>query len=94
MKKAILSFLILFCFWSVSCNKQVVTKPLSAKELKQKTDSIISARTKELEDMARVDLEYRLKIEVRAKSDSILNARRAKLVKDTAKKVPIPNKAD
>ena len=72
----------------------MVTKPLSAKELKQKTDSIISARTKELEDMARVDLEYRLKIEVRAKSDSILNARRAKLVKDTAKKVPIPNKAD
>ncbi len=56
-----------------SCSKEV--PPLSRQEMNQKIDSIIKASTEESDARARLDLDRRMKIEVKVKADSILNAR-------------------
>ncbi len=62
-----------------SCNKE--TQPLTKQEIKQKIDSITKIRIKELDEQSRVDLEHRIKIEVKVKVDSIFNARMAQKIK-------------
>lgn len=56
-----------------SCSKE--TPQLSRQQMNQKIDSIIKASTRESDERARLDLDRRMKIEVKVKADSILNAR-------------------
>jgi hypothetical protein len=72
-----------------SCNKEVV--PLTKEQVNQKIDSLVKASRQESDAQARVDLDRRMKIEVKVKVDSILNARSAKEKKDTSqsKKTPM-----
>jgi hypothetical protein len=84
MKRSVVVLAVLsVCFWS--CNKEVPA--LTKEQVKAKVDSIAAARIKELDAMARKDLEYRMKIELKGKVDSILNARR--LAHDTSAKQPV-----
>ena len=92
--------LIVVGFGFASCNKEVT--PLTKQEIKQKIDSITNARIKELDHLSQRDLDHRIKIEVKvkvdsmvnalnmqkAKEDSALQARSQKKAKDTAVKVP------
>ena len=58
----------------ISCNQ--VSRKISDKEIKNKTDSIMLVRKAEIELQSREDLEVRKTIEVKAKADSIVNVRR------------------
>jgi len=75
MKKAIqLVGVIAVCL--ASCNKDTKTvAPLTKEAIAAKVDSITEIRFREMEANSNRDLGYRLKIEVKAKADSILNAR-------------------
>jgi len=83
MNRIVLALLIVIlgCY---SCNKEA--EPLTRQQVKQQTDSLIHVRIKESDEQAKIDLERRLKIEVKVKVDSILNARLQKQVNDTLKK--------
>lgn len=83
MKKTACILLSLFVLLSASCVKEKAVKPLSKQQIQKKVDSIMNARNRQLEDDARRDLQLRLRIEVKAKADSLL---RATTVKDTARK--------
>lgn len=54
-----------------ACSKEV-KKPLSKEEIQRQVDSIAQARVREMERDAQKELEYRIKIEVKIKADSIL----------------------
>ena len=82
MKRMALAYLVLMAI--VSCNK--AAQPLSRAEIRQKADSISEVRMRQLDDQAKADLEYRMKIEVKVKVDSIIVARMKSPVKDTIKK--------
>lgn len=70
-----------------SCTKEV--QPMTREQMKAKIDSIISAGRQQSDEQARIDLDRRMKIEVKVKVDSILNARVVKAARDTtAKKIP------
>jgi predicted lipoprotein len=70
-----------------SCTKEV--QPMTREQMKAKIDSIISAGRQQSDEQARIDLDRRMKIEVKVKVDSILNARVVKAAHDTtAKKIP------
>ena len=71
MRRVVLSVFILCSFYS--CKKE--TQPLTKVEMAQRIDSITRLRIEQSDAQARKDLEYRIEIEVRAKADSILNAR-------------------
>jgi|GEM_PF-4295799 len=60
-----------------SCNKEV-TKPMSKEDISKKVDSISKIRMKEQDEIAQQDLQRRMKIEVKIKVDSILNAMKTK----------------
>ena len=61
---------------------------LSKEEIKRKTDSLVQARKQESDQHAKIDLDHRLKIELRVKVDSILNERIRRAKGDTLKPVP------
>ncbi len=71
-----------------SCNKEVAT--LSKEEFKRKTDSLVQARKQESDAQAKIDLDHRIKIEVKVMADSILNARMQRARRDTLKPVAKP----
>ena len=48
---------------------------LTKKEIKQQVDSIMALRNKDLNEEGQKDLQSRLKIEVKVKADSIIQAR-------------------
>lgn len=82
MNKILFAFLFIgigFC----SCSKDVPT--LSKEEIKRKTDSLVQARKQESDEHAKTDLDHRIKIEVKVKVDSILNARMLRAKGDTLK---------
>jgi len=54
-----------------SCNKEE-PKPLTKEEVAQQIDSIAKQRIKQVEEEAKKELEYRMKIEVKIHADSIL----------------------
>lgn len=56
-----------------ACNKEE-PKPLTKEEINKQIETITQKRIKEAEDRARQELEYRIKIEVKVKADSILQA--------------------
>jgi len=60
----------------VSCGKQA-PPPLTEHEKQRRIDSMTRERVQEAEVRARKELEYRMKIEVKVKADSILKARSA-----------------
>ncbi len=82
MKQIIPAFL-LFGIIVSSCSKEV--PPLSREEIKRKTDSLVQLRKQESDQHARVDLDHRLKIELRVMVDSILNMRMRRARGDTLK---------
>ena len=82
MRKIILGFIIVT---GLSCSK--APQPMSKAEISRRADSIITIRVKEQNEQARIDLEYRIKIEVKVKVDSLLNKRAQGSAKDTIKKI-------
>lgn len=77
MKKTFLALLIIGSLTGTSCVKVMNEEPLlTNKQLKQKVDSALQKSRPEMEEKARRDLQLRLKIEVKAKADSILKAAR------------------
>jgi len=83
MKRTLLALTILGIGFT-ACNKE--PKPLTKQEIQQKIDSITAYRIKELDEMAQKDLEHRIKIEVKVKADSIINADLLHNTADTAPK--------
>jgi hypothetical protein len=79
-----------------SCNKEVPQRQLTKQEIQQKVDSITSVRMKQADENAKRDLQLRITIEVKAKSDSIVNAKLQAQQKDTAAKAvkKVPNAAN
>lgn len=69
--------LFISAFWLTSCNKEE-TKPMSKEDISKKVDSISKIRMKEQDEIAQQDLQRRMKIEVKIKVDSILNAMKTK----------------
>ena len=82
MKKIVFVILIGSLGWT-SCVKESTPQQLTKKEIKQKVDSILVEKSKEIEEAGKVDLNLRMKIEVKVKADSILNAQKQQLTKDT-----------
>jgi len=85
MKKIILPVIILGCFYS--CNKD--PQPLTKEEMKHKIDSLIKVRILQSDEQARRDLDDRMRIEVKVKVDSIVNAKLQQGKIDTVKKPKI-----
>jgi len=86
MKKIILAIGVI-SLGMASCNKE--PQPLTKTEIKQKVDSIATARIKELDIQAQKDLEYRITIEVKVKADSILNAKMQPKKQDSVLKAAV-----
>ncbi len=85
MKRALL-FLGITTSILASCSKEIAPVPLTRQQIKQKVDSIMAVRNREMEAAGQQDLQYRLKIEVKVKADSILKAQNAPPVKVPIKK--------
>ncbi len=84
MKRTLFIVTVIFCTGFFACNKPV--QPLTKQEISRKIDSAVKAGTAESDQAAYIDLERRMKIEVKVKVDSILNARLLKQLKDTSSK--------
>jgi|GEM_PF-1802508 len=74
MRKLTVILSVLSLTWA-SCSKEPVNKPLTPAQMKHQIDSAMAVRTRELEQEGQKDLQSRLKIEVKVKADSIINAR-------------------
>jgi hypothetical protein len=73
MKRTILALLVVLAAFGVqSCNKE--PQPMSRQQIRYQIDSITRERIKESDAMARQDLDRRMKIEVKVKVDSMVNA--------------------
>ena len=83
VKRIVLASAVLCTIYS--CNK--VAQPLTREQIIRKADSLSGIRIRQADEQAKTDLEYRLKIEVKVKVDSILNARIQAAKTDTAKKL-------
>lgn len=88
MKKIFAAFLI-SSLGLIACNKEVQPKPLTPKEIARKADSIVAVRLHDLDAQSQKDLSHRMKIEVKVKADSILQAL-APTSQDSTR--PVPNK--
>lgn len=55
-----------------SCTKEKAAIPLTKKEIKKQVDSIMAGKNKAIIESASRDLQYRLKIEVKGKADSLV----------------------
>ena len=83
MKRTVLAIaVIVMGLGFTSCNKE--PQPLTKAQIKQKVDSITSVRIKESDERAQRDLELRIKIDVKVKADSIVNA-----LEHPVKKTPV-----
>lgn len=71
MKRTIVLFVAAIAIQS--CNKEE-PKPLTKEEVAQQIDSIAKQRIRQVEEEAKKELEYRMKIEVKIKADSILES--------------------
>ncbi len=71
MKQRILA-LVIVVLGLASCSKQPET--LTKAQIQAKADSVTAYRIKELDEQAKLELEHRMKIEVKVKVDSIVNA--------------------
>ena len=80
--RKILFLLIIAGLCFASCNKE--PRPLTKQEIQQRADSITNMRMKELDEMSERDLQHRIKIEVKIKVDSMLDAEKAQHAKDGA----------
>ena len=69
MKKIITLFLAAIAIQS--CSKEE-PKPLTKEEIALQIDSIAKQRIRQVEEEAQKELEYRMKIEVKIKADSIV----------------------
>lgn len=58
-----------------ACSKDVQPHAMSKHEVEHKIDSLSKIRIQEVNHRAQVELEHRLKIELKVKVDSILNAK-------------------
>jgi hypothetical protein len=76
---------VLFATCLASCDKEP-PKPLTQEQIRDRIDSITRIRLIDVEEKAKTELEHRIKIEVKVKADSILQAMRAHPVRDTASK--------
>jgi hypothetical protein len=56
-----------------SCEKKAPA-PLTKAQIQHRIDSITRERIEDVTERARIDLEYRIKIEVKVKADSIVRA--------------------
>lgn len=83
MKKSFLALLLVPFLLAACSDKQ---KELSETEIKAKVDSLVGVKMEELNRQSMEDLDRRLSIEVKAKADSILQARMNHTSKDTAAK--------
>lgn len=73
MKRIFLALAVLSCVTWTSCVKETAVQPLTKKEIKKQVDSIVSSRARQVEQNAQRDLQLRMKIEVKAKADSLAN---------------------
>jgi hypothetical protein len=74
MKRFVLLFTVIVLIGTViSCTKEA--PPPSKKEINAAIDSLVSQRVQDLQAQASADLDRRIAIEVKAKADSILDAR-------------------
>ncbi len=62
---------------------------MTKEQIRQKTDSLTRVQVNESNEHAKRDLEHRIKIEVKVKVDSILNAKLHPKAKDTLAKAPV-----
>jgi hypothetical protein len=85
MKQVLGAFLVL-AFSIAACNKAPEPKPLTKEQIKKAMDSITQVRLQEASAMAARDLDYRMRIEVKVKADSILNARSKQIKTDSSNK--------
>lgn len=80
---------ILFCAVAAiiftSCEKEA-PRPLTKQQIQQQIDSIAAKKCAEVDNRARIDLERRIKIEVKVKADSIRQAMSAPQTVDSTKK--------
>ena len=81
MTKIVLALLVVTIGFT-ACNKE--PEPLTRAQIKQRIDSITAERIKESDAQARLDLEHRIKIEVKVKVDSMVNASLHPATADTA----------
>lgn len=89
--RKILFALFILAIGFISCNKD--PQPLSSREIKRKIDSITSIRIKESDQQAQIDLDHRMKIEVKVKVDSLVNVLQTQKMKaDSALKAQSQNK--
>jgi hypothetical protein len=86
--RRILPVIAIFAVVFSSCNKEA--QPLSKAEITRTIDSIVAARTREADQQSALDLERRIKIEVKVKADSIVSAYFRKLNGDTLVQKPAP----
>lgn len=77
-------YFLLFIPLLTSCEKQV-QKTLTKQEIQNKIDSIVTIRLKEVDEQANLELNHRIKIEVKVKADSILQTLKAKDSNNTYK---------
>jgi len=75
----------------VSCNKEQPIA-LTKAQINKKIDSLSRIQMQESNEQAKRDLEHRIKIEVKVKVDSILNAQQRLKTKDTSTKAAVPKK--
>jgi hypothetical protein len=87
MKNVLLAVIILG-IGLMSCNKEV--KPLTKEEILKTIDSLTTIRIRESDEMAKRDLNHRIKIEVKVKADSILHAVTLQKANDTLKSKKLP----
>lgn len=72
MRKIFAAFMIISSLTWTSCIKEKAAKPMSPAEVKHQVDSIVAKRAQQIEENAKRDLQLRLKIEVKAKADSLI----------------------
>jgi hypothetical protein len=65
-----------------SCSKEAPV-PLTRRQIQEQIDSITRIRVMEVDERAKKDLEHRIKIEVKIKADSILQAMKTGKTEDT-----------
>ncbi len=89
MNKVLLAFSVMLVCLS-SCDKEV-PQPLTKEQIQQQIDSLAKIRMHEVDEQAKVELEHRIKIEVKIKADSILQAMlQHQSAADSAKNINIP----
>ena len=93
MRKLIIVLSIISITWA-SCTKEKGPQVLTKLQIQKQVDSIMTERNKDLEQQGQKDLQSRLKIEVKVKADSIINAKlnppKVQAVKPAGAPTPLP----